>query len=140
MLAATTVAWIAAAVFAVLSAMHVYWAALGTSGSVAVPEVNGRPAFVPGRGVTVLVAVALAAASLVVLARVGVVLPGLPTWLTRAAAGVLGATFVLRAIGERNLVGFFKRVHGTAFARWDTWLFSPLCLTLGAASLWLTTV
>jgi hypothetical protein len=53
---------------------------------------------------------------------------------------VLGAVFVLRAIGERKLVGFFKRVRGTAFARWDTWLFSPLCLALGVSVLWLATV
>jgi hypothetical protein len=31
---------------------------------------------------------------------------------------------------EFRLVGFFKRVRGTAFARWDTAFFSPLCLAL----------
>jgi hypothetical protein len=40
---------------------------------------------------------------------------------------------VLRAFGERKLVGFFKRVHGTDFARWDTWCFSPLSFLIGNA-------
>jgi catechol 2,3-dioxygenase-like lactoylglutathione lyase family enzyme len=44
--------------------------------------------------------------------------------------------FLLRAVGDFRLVGFFKRVRGTPFARWDTRLFSPLCVALGLASLW----
>jgi hypothetical protein len=41
--------------------------------------------------------------------------------------------FLLRAVGEFRLVGLFKRIRGTAFARWDTWLFSPLCLLIALA-------
>ena len=42
-----------------------------------------------------------------------------------------------RAIGEFRLVGFFKTVKGSLFARMDTLFFSPLCvlLSLGLASL-----
>jgi hypothetical protein len=137
---ATVVAWAVAAIFGGLSALHVYWAIRGVGGGVGLPEVNGAPAFVPGRPVTVAVAAALALAALVVLARAGIVLPSVPVWMTRVAAGVLGTVFVLRAIGERKLVGFFKRVRGTRFARWDTWLFSPLCLALGVSVLWLASV
>jgi hypothetical protein len=43
--------------------------------------------------------------------------------------------FLFRAAGEFKLVGFSKSVRGTAFATWDTWLFSPLCVLLGAGFL-----
>lgn len=35
--------------------------------------------------------------------------------------------------GRFRFVGFFKTVRGSRFARWDTLLFSPLCLLLGLA-------
>jgi hypothetical protein len=40
-----------------------------------------------------------------------------------------------RAIGDSNLVGFFKEVKGSRFARWDTWVYSPSCVVLGAGLL-----
>src|SRR5687767_11774274 len=103
---ATVVAWATATIFGSLSALHLYWAVRGVSGGVGLPEVDGKPAFMPSRATTLAVATALAAAALVVLARMDIVLPSLPAWMTRTAAGVLGMVFVLRAIGERNLVGF----------------------------------
>lgn len=35
-----------------------------------------------------------------------------------------------RAIGEFKYLGFFKRVHGSRFARLDSLVYSPLCLLL----------
>ena len=104
--------------------------------NVTVPEVNGRPAFQPGRLMTAAVAVALAMAALTVLLCARVVVTELPVWLTTWATVALGTLFLLRAVGEFRLVGFFKSVRGSRFARWDTWLFSPLCLGLGAGCLW----
>lgn len=43
------------------------------------------------------------------------------------------AVLVLRAVGDFRLVGFFKRIRGSRFARLDTLLYSPLCFALGAA-------
>ena len=138
---ASFVAAALAAVFTVLAALHVFWAFGGSAaGSAAIPEVAGRPAFVPSRLATLAVAAALMLAALVALAQGGWLALDrwlVPAWVARAACGVLGAVFVLRAIGEFRLVGFFKSVRGTAFARWDTLLFSPLCLVLGVAALWL---
>ena len=82
------------------------------------------------------VAMALAVACFLVLAVRGLVLSPLPAALTRIGATGVGAAFLLRAIGEFRYVGFFKRVRGTRFAFWDTCLFSPLCLGIGLASLW----
>ncbi len=51
----------------------------------------------------------------------------------RLLLGLAGGVFLLRAVGDFRYMGFFKRVRGTRFARWDTWLFSPLILFLGLA-------
>jgi hypothetical protein len=64
----------------------------------------------------------------IVVGQLGLVSTGLPSWLFEWGTRVLAAVFFLRAIGEFRLVGFFKRVRNTRFARWDTLLFSPLCL------------
>ncbi len=53
----------------------------------------------------------------------------------RILAFGLSATFIARAVGDFRLVGFFKRVRGTDFARLDTAIFAPLCLLLGLAVL-----
>jgi hypothetical protein len=54
-------------------------------------------------------------------------------WLAIAMAGAFG----LRAVGEFRLVGFFKRVKGTRFARMDTLVYSPLCALLSLGTAWL---
>lgn len=125
-----------AAVFALLSALHVFWAAGGSLGTgAAIPSVGGRPVFRPGPAATLAVALGLALAAALVLAQARLVRLGLPPRLTLAGTLLLGAVFVLRAVGDFRLVGFFKSVRGTPFARWDTALFSPLCLLLGLGAL-----
>jgi hypothetical protein len=125
-------------VLAALGLLHVYWGVVGLSpgpGTLAIPEVAGRPAFRPGRLASLAVAAALFAASFLVLAR-GPFAGAVPPKLGAVGAAGVGVVFLLRAIGDFRLVGFFKRVRGTPFARWDNRLFSPLCLALGLASLW----
>lgn len=127
------IAGLLAAVLAVLSLAHVAWALGARLGSgVVIPEVDGRPAFTPSRTATVLVAVALAAASLIALARGGFVVLPVPSFLVQLAAAIVGLVFLARTVGDFRLAGAFKRVHGTPFATWDTWLFTPLCGLLSA--------
>jgi uncharacterized protein DUF3995 len=40
-----------------------------------------------------------------------------------------------RVVGDFRWFGAFKRMKGTAFAWWDTWLFVPLCLLLALGCL-----
>ena len=87
---------------------------------------------------TLGVAAALFVAALLVLARVGLVAGALGTSLFVWPTLLLGVVFIARAVGEFNLVGFFKRVRGTTFARWDTRVFSPLCIILGSSIIWLS--
>ena len=46
---------------------------------------------------------------------------------------VIGIIFVLRAVGDFNIVGVFKKIKGTVFAKYDTYLYIPLCLFIGYA-------
>ncbi|KTC62947.1 hypothetical protein AO262_31910, partial [Pseudomonas fluorescens ABAC62] len=94
-----------------------------------------RPAFKPSAFGTFLIALGLLAIALLVCLRAGLyflpVSHGALQWGISAIALVMFA----RAIGDSELVGFFKKVNGSQFAKMDTWLYSPLCLGLGAALL-----
>jgi Protein of unknown function (DUF3995) len=128
-----------ALVFAALGALHVFWALGGRLGSGSVvPEVNGQRAFTPTPAATFAVALALFAASALVLGIAGVFGSLVPAPLFKWPVLILGFVFLVRAVGEFKLVGLFKRVRGTSFATWDTWLFSPLCLAISFAALWLS--
>jgi hypothetical protein len=124
---------IVVSIFAGLSLVHFYWALGGNTGKfAAVPEVSGRRAFVPSVGATLFVAFGLALCAFLVAATAGLVSLPVPAnwlqWLCYALSFILLA----RAIGDFRLVGFFKRVRGTRFARLDGIAYAPLCLLLAA--------
>jgi Protein of unknown function (DUF3995) len=134
---ASVVARLVAAALGALALMHVYWAFGGRVGkSVAVPEVNGRQAFVPSKAGTLAVGAALFFAASVVAIAGGLVGVGGYRGPFRVLAFGLSATFLARAVGDFRLVGFFKRVRGTRFAFLDTTVFAPLCLVFGLAVLY----
>ncbi|MHC9063421.1 DUF3995 domain-containing protein [Nitrospira sp. CMX1] len=121
--------------FLTLSLWHVYWLLGGRVGlDAAIPEIDGKPVFQPSAVATFVVAVALALCALLLAATAGLVSLPFPNmlliWLTRGLAVLL----LLRAIGDFRLVGFFKRIRGTRFARLDTAVYSPLCLLLAIGS------
>lgn len=123
------------AVFAGLSLIHIYWLVGGRVGQlVAIPEMDGKLVFQPSPVATLVVAIGLALCALLIAATAGVLTLPLSqtvlTWLTRTLAIVL----LLRAIGDFRLVGFFKRIRDTRFARLDTIVYSPLSLALAIGS------
>ncbi len=125
------VAWALIAVFASLSLVHVYWLFGGRVGQLAaIPENDGTPIFEPSALATLVVTMGLALCAVIIAGTAGMlVLPLSQTilaWLTRGLAVVL----LLRAIGDFRLVGFFKGIRHTRFARLDTVVYSPLCLAL----------
>jgi hypothetical protein len=124
-----------AVVFAILSLFHIFWAAGGRlGGKAAIPTANGERLFNPSTLGTILVAAALLLAMLVVLGRIGVWGANLPAWIFHLGASGISLLFLLRAIGDFHYLGFFKSVSETDFARWDTWLFSPLCLFIAVVA------
>jgi hypothetical protein len=130
---------ITASVLALLGLIHLYWAAGGSAGSVsAIPERGGRPLFRPSPASTRGVAGLLFAAACVLLTRAGLLMPLLAAqrpgqwherWAGRAS-WLIATLFALRAVGDFRYVGVFKRVRGTPFARWDSRLFTPLCILI----------
>jgi hypothetical protein len=121
-------------VFVLLALWHFYMALVPRAGrSGAVPSVDGKPLFVPGRTATVAVGMVLLLFSVLVVATAGMIDVGLPRLVLSLLSYGLAAGLLARAIGEFKYVGFFKRIHGTAFARLDTWLYSPVCLALAVA-------
>jgi hypothetical protein len=114
-----------------IGALHVVWACGVRWGSVsAVPELNGRPLFVPPRMLTSLVALALFAATWLTLALGRFVPAPLPFVWLRYAGAAIAVVFALRTIGDLRFVGLFKRVRDTSFARFDDLVFTPLCFFL----------
>jgi hypothetical protein len=130
------------AIFAVISLVHVYWALGGEwAAVVAVPQVpveggaRLQPAFKPRGWITLTVAAALLLIAVLVCLRIGWWVPAVHhqslQWIISAIAILMFA----RAIGDSDLVGFFKEVKDSEFARLDTWAYSPLCVVLGAGLL-----
>jgi hypothetical protein len=129
-------------VFAVISLIHVYWAFGGEWAAVAavpqVPVEGGvrlRPAFKPRGWITLVVAAALLLIALLVCLRVGWWVPQVHHQVLQWVISAIALLLFARAIGDSELVGFFKEVKGSRFARWDTWVYSPLCIVLGSGLL-----
>jgi hypothetical protein len=126
---------VVAGVFAVLGSVHLFWAAGGTTGSVAVLPTNaGQRVLNPTPAATILVAAAMFAAMFVVLGRSKILGGFVPEMVFYSGTWIIALVFLLRAIGDFHYVGFFKDVTGTEFARWDSLLFSPLCLFIAIAT------
>jgi hypothetical protein len=129
MAASDQIALCCAGVLGLLGVIHMYWAFSGHRGNRIVipqkgPDASSGPWFRPSRIGTIAVALALLAAAAVVFTAVSV-----------TGNLLLAALFGLRAIGDFRRVGFCKSVRSTPFARWDTWLYSPLSLLLSIGCL-----
>jgi hypothetical protein len=124
---------VCAAILLFGAAFHLYWGCGGRVGSsVALPQRgDGTQAFKSNRFGTILVAVFLVGClGLVVALSVPIQLPVPQRWL-RIAVMALSVLFLARALSWYKYVGLFKSIRTTRFAKYDTWLYSPLCLLLG---------
>lgn len=118
-------------IFITLGLWHFYWAIGGSLGrNAAIPEINGRPAFTPKALLTALIGIALFFAAGLVGACSRLFLSHVPGDILVRLCYALAFVLFLRSVGDFRLVGFFKRVRGSSFARLDTLLYSPLCLAL----------
>lgn len=120
-----------AALAAALCGLHAYWGVGGRWGiASAVPQrEDGQPAFKPGPLACFAVSAACAALSVLL---VWPTFAPVPTVL-HVGLWVALAVFVVRAIGDGKQVGFSKSDRGTAFARADDALYSPLVVGLAFA-------
>jgi hypothetical protein len=137
---ADVAAWLVGGVLFLVSGIHWYWMAGGKmGGSAAIPARGSELLFRPTRIATGIVAAAMALAGWFVL-ELGEVVEQLlfAGWFYTYGGWALAGIFLIRSIGEFRWVGFFKRERGTLFAKWDTVLYSPLCLCIGVLLIWMT--
>jgi membrane protease YdiL (CAAX protease family) len=123
---------ICAAILLFAAGFHLYWGCGGRVGSaVALPQrADGTRVFQPSPAGAILVALFLVGVLVLVLALAGVAsLPIPPRWL-RIGAMLLSMLFLARALSWYRYVGFFKSIRNTRFAKYDTWMYCPLCLLL----------
>lgn len=120
-------------IFLALSGIHVYWVFGGTWGAKhAVPDQWQEAYFDASKNgkikiATAVVALALFACALLMLSHTGWISVGIFKDWTHILTIAMGAAFGLRAIGDFNIVGFFKKKRDDNFSKSDTQLFSPLC-------------
>jgi hypothetical protein len=120
-----------AAVILFLAGLHVYWALGGKWGSFAtIPTIDGHHTINPTPLATLVVALLLVIGAVTICGQAGLFVTGSWSPLFRFGAWCLCGVFLLRTVGNLKTFGFFKTVHGTPFAYWDTRLYSPLCLVL----------
>jgi hypothetical protein len=119
-------------VFLFLSGIHFYWALGGRWGSEAVfPAIgNDIKPQMPGVIPTLIVAVGLLTMGLFILLKSGFIAISIPSWLNTYGLWILTAIFTIRAIGDFNYFGFFKKIKHTTFGQHDTKYYSPLCVTI----------
>ncbi|MGT2510290.1 DUF3995 domain-containing protein [Cupriavidus basilensis] len=141
------VALLLVCIYLLLAGVHVYWALGGSlAKDAAVPRIPRKvspgegaaavaamvPAFTPSRTGTLMVAVGLAVVASMVAARAGLFAAPSTGPLLQWAIGLVAVAMLARAVGDFRLVGFFKRITGSPFARLDTRVYSPLCAVLAA--------
>lgn len=137
----SAITWTVSGILFLLSGIHIYWLLGGRFGSAAVIPSRGNEAlFRPSKTATGIVAAVLALAGWFVMELGGGIDRILfAEWLLAYGGWFLSGVFILRAVGDFRLMGFFKRVQGTLFAKFDTLLYSPLCLFIGISILIVTT-
>ena len=129
----TTLSLILSFIFGALGFIHFYWLFGGKWGlKHVVPTKAGEESFsAPPKFATFLVAIILILFALIYLLKSGCITINTPTWVENYCYWVIPSIFILRAIGDFNYVGFFKKIKNTHFANADTKWFSPLCIIIG---------
>ncbi len=128
----TVLSGINAFIFFLLAALHLYWAVgVGETMDATLPtDSNGRKLFRPGRMITLVVALGLMAFGLCNMVYAGWLDSNLEQKYIHCAILLIAILFLLRAIGDFRYIGITKRHKQSRFARWDTYLYTPLCFTL----------
>lgn len=129
-------------VFLFLSGIHFYWGLGGKWGIQAtVPtKIDNEKMMNPGFIACFVVAFGLLGFGLLVLIKANLLKISLPSWILNYGMWIVASIFILRAFGDFNYVGFFKKVKSTEFGQKDTKYYSPLCLLIGILALLLQVI
>lgn len=120
-------------VFFTLSGIHVYW---GLGGKWALADAfptkddGSSLTKVPGKMATFIVALGLFCFGLFYLINIQILPIVLPKYLDDYGYGIIAFVFFLRAMGDFNYIGIFRKVKTTAFGKKDKNIYTPLCIFL----------
>ena len=123
----------------VIALLHFHWAFGGRWGfNKAIPfKEDGNPLFVPTNLQSGIVGFGLMLMVYIIFLKTTFTNSFLPMWVYNYGYYFLAGIFILRAIGDFKYVGFFKKVKNTPFAELDSKFYSPLCLLIGIAFIWI---
>jgi glucan phosphoethanolaminetransferase (alkaline phosphatase superfamily) len=120
-------------VFTSLGFIHFYWLLGGEWGLENVIPTKDNQTSTPSipKFATLIVGLVLVLFGIIYLIKSGLTNVQIPNWVANYGYWIIPAIFILRAIGDFKYVGMFKKIRNTDFAKSDSKLFVPLCLTIG---------
>lgn len=125
-------------VFFTLSGIHVYWG-LGGKWALAdaypTKEDGTALAKLPGVMATFIVATGLFIFGIFYLINENLLSLALPAYLSDYGYWMIASIFFLRAVGDFQYVGLFKKIKTTSFGKKDTSVYTPLCIFLSSLTL-----
>ncbi len=126
-------------IFVFLGSIHTYWAFGGTWGADIVLPTNpsGQTMLQPSPLMTIVVSGGLFIFAAYYMHLAGWIHFYLPSWLQLLAGWGIPSIFLLRAIGDFNYVGLFRKVTDTPFGKNDRLIFTPLCILISSLGFWL---
>ncbi|KGR77185.1 DUF3995 domain-containing protein [Ureibacillus sinduriensis] len=125
--------YLSAILLILISMLHFYWIFGGRRGlQSSLPQrVDGGVAANPGWIVTFIVAMGLMGMAFILLAQNNLIPYVTPNFFTKWSCLIITFIFLLRAIGDFKYMGLSKKIKNTDFSKYDTKLYTPLCLFLG---------
>ena len=120
-------------IFIALGGFHFYWLFGGVWGLEKVipsKDTKANTLTIP-KFATLLVGLVLVLFGLMYLIKPEIISVSIPILLIDYGYWIIPSIFIIRAIGDFNYVGFFKKVKNTEFSKADSKIFSPLCLIIG---------
>ena len=113
-------------ILVLLALIHLYWL-FGERGlEQALPtDAKGKRLLNPSKSMTAFVAFVLFG-----FAWISYMLDSPHKGWIESAGWALAILFFLRVIGDFNILGVFKKVKTTEFAKYDTWVYIPLCFMI----------
>lgn len=120
-------------IFTILGSFHLYWFLGGIWGlEKVIPSKSEKASTISiPKFATLIVSATLFLFGVFYLIKSELIIVAMPNGIANYIYWFIPSVFILRAIGEFNYVGFFKKIKNTEFAKADTKLFSPLCLIIG---------
>lgn len=120
-------------IFSVLGLIHLNWVIGGKFGfEKSIPsKENGEKVINPRKIESAIVGIGLIVFGVFYLIKSVLLEFNILDWIMKYGGWIIPTIFLLRAIGEFKYIGFFKKIKDTEFGKWDSKLFSPLCLFIG---------